>query len=59
MKKNPVTSWAWFCDFGLCKWAEPTRERLVAGGKPSPEARPVLVTMTVRVAKARGGKGKR
>jgi hypothetical protein len=29
----------------LCKWAQPDRARLIAEGKPSPEANIVRVTM--------------
>jgi hypothetical protein len=47
MKKEPrkVLAWAWLCDFGLCRWAEPDRERLIEKGQPSPEARPVRVEL--------------
>lgn len=42
MTKNE-TAWVWLCDFGMCKWAEPTRKQLVARSKPSPEAKPIKV----------------
>ena len=41
-----VTAYAWLCDFGLCKWAEPTRDRLLAQSKPSPEAKVVRVYLS-------------
>ena len=42
---NKTYGWAWLCDFGLCQWAEPDRERLVKRSKPSPEAIPVRVEL--------------
>ena len=45
MLAGTVTAWAWKCDFGLCRWAEPDRERLRRNGKPSPEAKSVAVRM--------------
>lgn len=49
MKKEakPELAWAWLCDFGLCLWAAPTRKQLVSDGKPSPEAVPVRVRISV------------
>ncbi len=41
----PVYGWAWLCDFGLCEWAEPTKEQLMRQSKPSPEAKPVYVAL--------------
>lgn len=35
--------YAWLCDFGLCHWADPTKEQLGSKDKPSPEAKPVAV----------------
>ena len=44
MKKNAVgKGWAWQCDFGLCHWAAPTREKLLRDGKPTPEAKAISV----------------
>ncbi|MCM3901041.1 MAG: hypothetical protein ND866_04985 [Pyrinomonadaceae bacterium] len=41
--------WAWECDFGLCHWAEATRDHLVGSpDKPSPEAKPVAVVLVKR-----------
>ena len=40
-----VRAWVWECDFGLCYWAQPDREQLERGRKPSPEAKPVLVRL--------------
>ena len=40
------TGWAWQLEDGtLCRWAEPTRESLMAGDIPSPDAKPVCVRM--------------
>jgi len=45
--------WAWLCDFGLCQWAEPNRERLLRGSKPSPEAVAVRVELVPTLKKYR------
>jgi hypothetical protein len=44
------TAWAWAIHFGaekwkLVSWALPTKEALLASEKPSPEARPVRITI--------------
>ena len=38
-----VSAYAWECDFGLCRWAQPDAQRLATDGKPSPEAKIVPV----------------
>lgn len=43
--KKKIKAWAWKCEFGLCKWAQPDRFRLEREGKPSPEARAVRVQL--------------
>ena len=55
MKKTPVkpvVAYAWLCDFGLCKWAEPDGRRLTEKGKPSSEARVVRVYLSIVPRKA-------
>ena len=47
--------WAWLCDFGLCKWAEPDKERLTERSKPSPEAIPIRVELVPTLKKYRDG----
>lgn len=42
MKLPGVRAWAWECDFGLCRWAEPEKSDLSVIDEPSPEARRVL-----------------
>lgn len=42
---KPVRAWGWLCNFGLCQWAEPTKQRLIDGRKPSPEAKLTLVRL--------------
>ena len=44
-ERKEVTAWAWLMEGGLCYWAEPTREQLMAPGKPSPEAKAVRVRL--------------
>lgn len=44
------SGWAWACahgadQWGLCNWAEPTKEKLLATPKPSPDARAMRVTI--------------
>jgi hypothetical protein len=34
MLAGTVIAWAWKCDFGLCQWAEPDRERLSSARAP-------------------------
>jgi len=48
MNIRSVYAWSWIIQaengtWMLCHWAEPTKERLLAGSKPSWEARPVRV----------------
>lgn len=46
MKVKTEPAYAWMCDFGLCRWAEPTKEALTPRrhhDKPSPEAKAVRV----------------
>lgn len=43
MKIKSERAYAWECDFGLCQWAEPTKEVLEMSIKPSPEAKAVRV----------------
>ena len=38
-----VPAYAWQCDFGLCRWAEPNKRQLTDRNKPSPEAVPIRV----------------
>jgi hypothetical protein len=65
MKKvEAVIVWAWEIRnegstgaWSLCHWAEPYRNVLLAGQKPSPEARPVKVVM-MRHERAKKGKSK-
>lgn len=42
-------AWAWEINFGkgwvLCHWAEPSKEKLLNGQKPSPDARAVCVRL--------------
>lgn len=49
MKK--LILWSWKVNFGkgweLCHWAEPTKQQLLSGGKPSPEAKAVRVKVSV------------
>jgi hypothetical protein len=47
MKRHSKTyCWTWLCDFGLCSWVEPTKERLIGtNNKPSQEAVPVRVEL--------------
>ena len=45
--------WVWLCDFGLCYWAESSREKLLQEGKPSPEAKPVRVELVPTNKKVR------
>ena len=45
MLAGTVTAWAWQCDFGLCRWAEPDEKRLRSGNRPSPEAKAVAVRL--------------
>lgn len=52
MTKTPELSpeqfgkaWAWLCDFGICSWAYPTKEKLLEENKPSPEAKPIHIVM--------------
>ena len=42
-KIKSESAWAWECDFGLCRWTAPSRERLLRGHVPSPEAKAVPV----------------
>lgn len=44
-----VRAWTWQMDDGLCYWAQPRRDTLLAEGKPSPEAKPVLVRLVPEV----------
>ncbi len=53
---NEARAWAWICDFGLCRWAEPTRAMLVKTKKPSPEAKPIRVRLVPVERKARKAK---
>ena len=48
-------AWAWQLEDGsLCRWAEPYRNELLEGNRPSNGAKPVCVRMTVnRIAKKR------
>ena len=43
MKIKSEPAYAWECNFGLCKWTEPTKDILEGGPKPSPEAKAVRV----------------
>jgi len=44
MKIKSEPAYAWECDFGLCRWAEPTPKQLMKNsGKPSNEAKAVRV----------------
>lgn len=48
---KPGHGWAWAIEhpkdtWGLCHWAEPSKEKLADGPKPSPEAIPVRVLLT-------------
>lgn len=43
-----VLAWAWLCEFGLCKWAAPSKAQLLANEKPSPGAKAVTVWITRR-----------
>ncbi len=45
--------WAWLCDFGLCQWAEPSRDALTSRSKPSPEAIPIRVELIPTLKKYR------
>jgi len=50
MNIRSVYAWSWIIQaengtWMLCHWAEPTKERLLAGSKPSWEARPVRVVI--------------
>lgn len=50
---RPVKAWAWAIrndkgDFEFCYWAERDRKRLLASGRPSPEARALPVYITRR-----------
>lgn len=62
----PGNGWAWAIDFNdgkgwvMCHWAKSSKKGLLAGNKPSPEARPVYVAIVpMRAyrarAKAKGG----
>lgn len=44
--EKTVTAYAWLCDFGLCKWAQPSKWQLERGSKPSPEAKAVRVYLS-------------
>ena len=44
-RSNVEKAWAWIADFGLCLWAMPTKQKLVADGKPSREAKAVRVLL--------------
>ena len=54
MKKRVIDApiaFAFECDFGLCRWAQPSRQELITrpdGGpkpRPSPESKPVQVRL--------------
>jgi hypothetical protein len=52
-------AWAWqLGDGSLCYWAEPTKEKLLRGQKPSPEAQAVCVRL-IKNTEYQGGKGAR
>ena len=37
--------WAWTFEGGTCHWVEPDRGKLLQGGKPSDESRPIKVAI--------------
>ena len=51
---KPGIAWAWAFGNELCHWAEPDRARLLAGGKPTPEAVPVAVYIVPRKSLRKG-----
>ncbi len=49
-KRDHPIAWTWRLEDGsLCLWADVTKEDLVKGGMPSPDAKPVCVRLVPNV----------
>lgn len=44
---KPVYVWTWLIDTGLCYFCFSTKRDLLADGKPSPEAKPIKVKISM------------
>lgn len=59
-KPSPYQAFAWQINFAgrweTCFWAEPSRAKLVAAGRPAPDARIVRVKLVAKRKRARSRK---